>query len=326
MKTSIDNKDLSLPAIAAPMFIVSGPELVIATCKAGLIGSFPALNQRENSGLEQWLGEIKAALDADRAAGNNPAPFAVNLIVHPTNVRLEQDLKSIVAHQVPIVITSLGINQAVIDAVHSYGGVVFHDVIKTRHAVKAAEGGVDGLILVAAGAGGHGGTLNPMAFIGEVRRFFSGKIILSGCISSGADIAAARAMGADFAYMGTRFIATTEATAKDDYKQMIVNSQTKDIIYTQNISGIHANFLAPSLVNNGIDPEQLEQPKKIDLGEELTVKEDQSGQKVSGAWVDVWSAGQGVGSIDKVQSVADLVASLKAEYQQAAERIAVHQI
>lgn len=313
--------DLSVPAIAAPMFLVSNPKMVIETCKAGMVGSFPALNQRENAGFDEWLTQIKTALAEDKAAGNTPAPYAVNLIVHKTNTRLEEDVKTIVKHQVPIVITSLGINPDVIKAIHSYGGLVYHDVVMSRHATKAAQSGVDGLILVCAGAGGHAGTLNPFAFVGEVRRFFKGTIILSGCISSGADIAAARAMGADFAYMGTRFIATEEAYAKEDYKQMVVDSHTTDIIYTPNISGIPASFLAPSLVNSGIDPNNLKKPEKIDLGEELTAKEEPSGEKVSGAWKDIWSAGQGVGSITQVLPVADLVAQLKTEYQAAKMRV-----
>ncbi|PIE47219.1 MAG: nitronate monooxygenase [Gammaproteobacteria bacterium] len=310
-------QNLDLPVIASPMFLISNPKMVIEACKAGVVGSFPTLNQRENVGFDQWLTEIKSALDTERNQGKNPAPFAVNLVVHKTNKRLEQDLKTIVKHQVPIVITSLGINQAVIDAVHSYGGLVFHDVIQTRHAIKAVAGGVDGLILVCAGAGGHAGTLNPFAFVGEVRKFYKGVVILAGCISTGADIAAAKAMGADFAYMGTRFIATQEANALDGYKQMVVESHSSDIMYTPNISGIHANFLTPSIVNSGIDPNKLTKPEKIDLGDELTVKEDNNGDKSDGAWKTIWSAGQGVGSIDKVLPIAKLVAELKAEYVQA---------
>lgn len=314
-------QNLELPAIASPMFLISNPKMVIETCKAGVIGSFPALNQRENAGFDQWLSEIKSSLDAEREQGKNPAPFAVNLVVHKTNKRLEQDLKTIVKHQVPIVITSLGINQDVIDEVHSYGGLVFHDVIQTRHAIKAATGGVDGLILVCAGAGGHAGTLNPFAFVGEVRKLYKGMVILAGCISSGADVAAAKAMGADFAYMGTRFIATQEANAVAGYKEMVVESHTSDIMYTPNISGIHANFLTPSIINSGIDPNNLVKPEKIDLGDELTAKEDSDGDKTDGAWKTIWSAGQGVGSIDKILPVAGLVDELKAEYAQAKANI-----
>lgn len=311
---------LSVPAIAAPMFLVSNPKMVINTCVSGMIGSFPALNQRTNADFESWLEEISTALTAaseSDAASQPVAPYAVNLIVHKTNKRLEDDLKSIVKYKVPVVITSLGINTDVIDAVHSYGGLVFHDVAMSRHAIKAAKSGVDGLILVCAGAGGHAGLINPFAFVGEVRKLFGGTLILSGCISSGADIAAARAMGADLAYMGTRFIATNEASVKHEYKQMVVDSTTKDILYTDNISGIHANFLRPSLVNNGIDPDTIEKPQQIDLGEELTASEDASGNKESGAWKDLWSAGQGVGSIDDVIPVAELVTRLRTEYRDA---------
>ncbi|MBS9780523.1 MAG: nitronate monooxygenase [Moraxellaceae bacterium] len=313
---ALDN--LTIPAIASPMFLVSNPKMLIETCKSGMVGSLPTLNQRTNEGFEQWLNEINQAL-----ADENSAPYAINLVVHKTNKRLEEDLASIIKYQVPIVITSLGINQQVIDKIHSYGGLVFHDVTQTRHAKKAMTGGVDGLILVCAGAGGHAGTLNPFAFVGEVRQFYTGKIIVAGCISSGADIASVRAMGADFAYMGTRFIATKESNAKDNYKQMVVDSHTSDILYTPNISGISANFLVPSLVKAGIDPNNIEKPTEIDLGEELTAKEDheQKGEKVDGVWTDIWSAGQGVGSVDKVVSVEELVNTLKAEYDEAKERI-----
>ncbi len=319
-------QNLTVPAIASPMFLVSNPNMLIETCKAGMVGSLPALNHLENAGFDQWLTDIEQALAEDKAQGNNPAPYAINLVVHHTNKRLEADLKTIIKHQVPIVITSLGINQDVIDAIHSYGGLVFHDVIQTRHAIKASNGGVDGLILVCAGAGGHGGTLNPFAFVGEVRKFYTGMIVVAGCISSGADIVAARAIGADLAYMGTRFIATTESNAKEAYKQMVVDSQTKDILYTPNISGISANFLVPSLEKAGIDPNNIEKPSEIDLGEELTVKPDandegKKGEKVEGAWIDIWSAGQGVGSVDKVVSVAELVTTLKAEYDEAVNLI-----
>ncbi len=334
-------QNLTVPAIASPMFLVSNPTMLIETCKSGMVGSLPALNHLENAGFDQWLIDIEDALAHEQAKGNSPAPYAINLVVHNTNKRLQADLETIVKHKVPIVITSLGINQEVIDAIHGYGGLVFHDVIQTRHAIKASKGGVDGLILVCAGAGGHGGTLNPFAFVGEVRKFFKGKVILAGCISSGADIASARAMGADLAYMGTRFIATEESNAKPAYKQMVVDSHTTDILYTPNISGISANFLVPSLVKAGIDPENIEKPSEIDLGEELTAKPEQSeegssaesnstesnsdevkkGEKVEGAWVDIWSAGQGVGSIEKIIPVTELVTNLKAEYEEAKARL-----
>lgn len=333
-------QNLSVPAIASPMFLVSNPTMVIETCKAGMVGSFPALNQRENSGFDQWLTDIKHALAKNNVQenntqannSNNSAPYAVNLVVHKTNKRLEEDLETIVKHRVPIVITSLGINQDVINKVQGYGGLVFHDVIQTRHALKASQAGVDGLILVCAGAGGHGGTLNPFAFVGEVRKFYTGTVILAGCISRGDDIASARAMGADLAYMGTRFIATQEANAVTDYKQMVVDSHTADIMYTANISGISANFLRPSILASGIDPDNLVKPDKIDLGEELTAKEDakddsknntedKAGEKKDGAWTSIWSAGQGVGSIDNIVTVAELVASLTAEYNEAKGRV-----
>ena len=257
-------KNLSFPAIAAPMFLVSGPELVIATCKSGVIGTFPALNQRTSEGFEDWLTQIKAAL------GDHDAAYGVNLIVHPTNTRLRPDLELCVKHKVPLVITSLGAVRDVVDAVHSYGGVVFHDVINSRHAQKAMEAGVDGLILVAAGAGGHAGTQHPFALINEVQSFFKGTIILSGCQSTGRDVAAGLMAGADFGYMGTAFIATSEAQADAEYKQMLVETTAKDITYTDAISGIYANFLTPSLIANGLDPKAAKDPHhEINMAEEL---------------------------------------------------------
>ena len=234
---------LTVPAIAAPMFLVSGPDLVVETCRAGLIGAFPALNQRSSEGYEAWLMEIE-----DRLAGGKAAPYGVNLIVHKTNPRLRQDLQITVKHRVPLVITSLGAVKDVVDAIHSYGGFVFHDVIHMHHARKAAEAGVDGLIPVCAGAGGHAGTLNPFAFLAEIREFFDKTVILSGCITNGRQIAAARLLGADLAYLGTRFIATPESMAPPEYKQMILDCAAKDILYTAAVSGVAANFLRPSLV------------------------------------------------------------------------------
>ncbi|MGZ3306135.1 MAG: NAD(P)H-dependent flavin oxidoreductase [Asticcacaulis sp.] len=303
------SRNLRFPAIAAPMFLVSGPELVIATCRSGMIGTFPALNQRTTEGYGEWLDQIEAALGPDDAA------FGVNLIVHNTNSRLMADLTLTVQHKVPLVITSLGAVKDVVDAVHSYGGIVFHDIINARHARKAMEAGVDGLILVAAGAGGHAGNQHPFALLNEIREFFTGTIILSGALSTGQDVAAALMAGADLGYMGTRFIATNEARAGDDYKQMIVETTAKDITYTDAISGINANFLTPSLIANGLDPAAAKDPRhKIDMAHELSPE--------AKAWKTIWSAGQGVGSINEVLPVADLVARLKAEFSTASDGFA----
>jgi len=287
---------LSLPAIAAPMFLISGPQLVISCCKQGIVGTFPALNQRTSEGFEEWLVEIKEALEVyEKETGKKPAPFGVNLIVHPTNPRLEADLKLCIKHQVPLIITSLGAVSQLVDAVHSYGGLVFHDIIKKRHAQKAAEAGVDGLILVAAGAGGHAGTLNPMTLLSEVSKFFKKTLILSGCISTGRDIASALQMGADLAYMGTRFINTTESKAPEDYKKMIIEAGASDIVYTAAISGVHANFLAASLQAAGISEEDLTKAHKVDFGKDLDTE--------AKAWKTIWSAGQGVATIEDVLPV-----------------------
>ncbi len=311
----MDNKapfidSLSLPAIAAPMFLISGPQLVISCCKAGIVGTFPALNQRTSEGFEEWLVEIKEALSKyEEETGNKPAPYGVNLIVHPTNPRLEADLKLCIKHQVPLIITSLGAVSQVVDAVHSYGGLVFHDIIKKRHAEKAAEAGVDGLILVAAGAGGHAGTLNPMTLIAEARKIFKKTLILSGCISNGRDIATALQMGADLAYMGTRFINTEESKAPDSYKKMIIDAGASDIVYTAAISGVHANFLAASLQAAGISEEDLTKGHKVDFGKELDTE--------AKAWKTIWSAGQGVATIEDVLPVAQLIEQLQREFVQA---------
>lgn len=296
-------KGLKLPVIAAPMFLVSGPELVIASCKAGVIGTFPALNQRTTEGYSEWLDEIKAAL------GPDDAQYGVNIIVHNTNPRVMADLEVTVRHKVPLVITSLGAVKDVVDAVHSYGGLVFHDVTTVRHAQKAAQAGVDGLILVCAGAGGHAGTWSPFALLNEVRQFFNGTILLSGCMSTGQDVATAMMLGADFAYLGTRFINTTESRAPDEYKDMIDEAHAADIVYTPAISGIPANFMSQSLIANGLDPKSLPDKTKVDLGKELD-------HEVK-AWKSVWSAGQGVGSIDDVPTTAELVARLKREFDEA---------
>jgi len=307
--------ELALPAVAAPMFLISGPQLVIECCKNGIVGTFPALNQRTSEGFEEWLIEIKTALsDFEKETGKKAAPFGVNLIVHQTNPRLQADLALCVKHQVPLIITSLGAVSELVDAVHSYGGLVFHDIIKKRHAEKAAEAGVDGLILVAAGAGGHAGTINPMPLVTEIKEFFKKTILLSGCISTGRDIASAMQMGADLAYMGTRFINTEESKAPKEYRDMIIDCGASDIVYTAAISGVSANFLGPSLKAMGITKEMLAKEHKVDFGEELTVNEDEAK-----AWATIWSAGQGVTAINNSLSVHDLVSDLKKEFKTAIE-------
>jgi nitronate monooxygenase len=299
-------KDIRLPVIAAPMFLVSGPELVSAACRAGLPAAFPALNQRTTEGFEEWVAKIQGDLRSQPGA----APFGVNLIVHKTNPRVEPDLRVCVKHKVPFVITSLGAVADLVNAVHSYGGVVFHDVTNVKHARKAAEAGVDGLILVAAGAGGHAGTMNPFALVSEVRKFFNKTLILAGAISTGRDIAAARMMGADFAYMGTRFIATQESRAQVEYKKMLEASAASDIVYTPAVSGIPANFLRASLESNGFNIEQL-------LGGGAHAGAKVSLQDEAKAWKTVWSAGHGVGGIYDTPSAFDLIQRLETEYQQA---------
>tara|TARA_B100001248_G_C27398638_1_gene467889 strand:- start:7206 stop:8180 length:975 start_codon:yes stop_codon:yes gene_type:complete len=308
-------ESLSLPVIAAPMFLISGPKLVIECCKNGIIGTFPALNQRTTEGFEQWIIEIKTALkEFESETGKKAAPFGVNLIVHQTNPRVQADLAICIKHQVPLIITSLGAVPQLVGAVHSYGGMVFHDVIKKRHAEKAAEAGVDGLILVCAGAGGHAGTLNPMPFVAEIKKFFKKTILLSGCISNGRDVASALQMGANLAYMGTRFINTKESKAPEDYRKMIIESGANDIVYTAAISGVSANFLRPSLEAMGITEEMLSRPKKIDFGNELSAME-----KEAKAWSTIWSAGQGVTNISDNPSVKDLIDLMKKEFKAAIE-------
>ena len=299
-------KNLRLPAIVAPMFLASGPELVVETCRAGLIGTFPALNARTTEDLSHWLDDIETRL----AEGPPAAAFGVNLIVHKTNTRLEADLSEIIRHRVPLVITSLGAVSDIVKAIHSYGGLVFHDVISRRHAEKAAEAGVDGLIGVSAGAGGHAGTLNPFALLAEMRSAFSGPLILSGSMNTGRDIAAARIMGADFAYLGTRFLATREAMIPDDYKNMLTTSRAADILYTPNISGVPANFLKPSIRAAGFDPDHLPPPHALDMSNEAK------------AWKTIWSAGQGVGSIDDCPTTAALCAAMIADYKAAYNKAA----
>lgn len=301
---------LQLPLVAAPMFIISTPQLVIACCKQGVVGTFPALNPRSTEELEEWIITIKAELKAhEEATGTPAAPFGVNLIVHPSNPRLEPDLRLLMKHRVPLVITSLGAVSQVVEAVHSYGGLVYHDVIKKRHAEKAAEAGVDGLILVSAGAGGHAGLLNPMAFVGEIKTFFSKTILLSGCISSGGDIAAALAMGADLAYAGTAFIPADECGAAEEYKQMVLDSSAQEIIYTAAISGVNASFMEKSLEKNGIHEEEWKNTAKLDFGSEAK------------AWKNVWSAGQGVGSVHARKPAAEIIQKLKLDFKNAIQAL-----
>ena len=305
--------DLSIPVIAAPMFLISGPELVISCCKNGIVGTFPALNNRSTEGFEQWVIQIKNELkDFENKTGKKAAPYGVNLIVHPTNMRVQADLAICIKHKVPIIITSLGAVPELVDSVQSYGGLVYHDVIKRRHAEKASEAGVDGLILVAAGAGGHAGTLHPIPLINQIRSFFDKTILLSGCLSSGKDIASAMQMGADFAFMGTRFINVNESNASEDYKQMIINSSAEDIVYTAAVSGVDGSFLRPSLEAMGITEEQWSKSKKVDFGSELDAAKAEAQ-----AWKTIWSAGQGVSSVNDVQTCESLINQLKSEFKKA---------
>lgn len=304
---------LALPAVGAPMFILSNPSLVLAQCKAGIVGSFPALNARPETLLDDWLSEIKEELASFSTA--NPdlpvAPFAVNQIVHRSNNRLDHDLELCVKHRVPIVITSLGARPEVNEAVHSYGGIVLHDIINDRFSHKAIEKGADGLIAVAAGAGGHAGTTSPFALIQEIREWFDGPLLLSGSIATGRAVLAARAMGADLGYIGSAFIATHEANAAPDYKQMVVDSDSDDIIYSNFFTGVHGNYLKPSIARAGLDPEELSSsdPSKMSFG---------SGDSPKGkAWKDIWGSGQGIGAVKEVVGAADVVARLVREYEQA---------
>ena len=310
MKPNFIN-NLSIPAIAAPLFLISGPKLVIECCKNGVVGTFPALNHRTTEGFEQWVIEIKEALASfEKETGKKAAPFGVNLIVHPTNPRVQPDLEICMKHQVPLIITSLGAVSDLVDAVHSYGGLVYHDIIKRRHAEKAAEAGVDGLIFVAAGAGGHAGILNPIALVNEIKQFFHKTILLSGCISNGNDVASALQMGADLAYMGTRFINTTESLADEAYQEMIINSKAEDIVYTAAVSGVNASFLRPSLEAMGITEDLWSKSKKIDFGSELDAAKAEAK-----AWKTIWSAGQGVTSIQDVQPTKELIDQLIKEFK-----------
>lgn len=311
--------NLRIPVIGAPMFIVSGPELVLAQCKAGIVGAFPALNARPESMLDDWLAQITEELAAFKLA--NPdvpvAPFSVNQICHQSNSRLEHDVEMCVKYKVPIIITSLRPPAEVVEAVHGYGGVVYHDVINIRHAQKAIEQGVDGIITVCAGAGGHAGTTSPFALVKEVRDIFDGTVILSGSMSRGNDALAAQAMGADLAYFGTRFIATQEANAPLEYKQMIVDSAAADIVYTNLFTGVHGSYLKGSITKAGLNPDDLP------VGDLKTMNFGSGGGSKAKAWRDIWGAGQGVGTIDDIPSVADLVNRMETEYRKAAKRLCI---
>jgi len=308
---------LSLPLIGSPMFIASTPDLVIAQCKAGVIGSFPALNARPAAQLDEWLLRIKEELAAYERAnpGAKVAPFAVNQICHPSNDRLQHDVEACVRHKVPLVITSLRPPREVVDAVHGYGGLLFHDVISVRHARKAVEQGVDGIIAVCAGAGGHAGTRSPFALVNEIRQFFDGTIVLAGAMSSGADVFAAQAIGADMAYIGTRFLATTEAHALDGYKQMSVESGSDDVVYTNLFSGVHGNYLRASVIRTGFDPDNLPDADKSKMnfgsGSDIQAK----------VWKDIWSAGQGVGNIHEVLPTRELIERMQREYSDTRRRL-----
>ncbi len=311
---------LRLPLIGAPMFIVSTPRLVLAQCKAGIVGSFPALNARPASQLDDWLAEITEELAAHERAhpGVRAAPFAVNQIVHASNERLQRDVETCVKHRVPIVITSLRPPAEVVAAVHGYGGIVLHDVINIRHAEKAVSQGVDGIIAVCVGAGGHAGLLSPFALVKEIREIFAGAIVLAGAMSSGADLLAARALGADLAYMGTRFIATTEANASDEYRQMIVDSRAEDVVYTPLFSGVAGNYLRASVARTGLDPDKLPA-----AGDKAAMDFGAATASRPKAWRDVWSAGQSAGGIHDVASVATVVERLASEYAAARARVSV---
>lgn len=308
---------LTLPVIGSPMFIVSGPELVIAQCQAGILGAFPALNARPANVLRDWLQQITQTLaDYDAQHPEQPsAPFAVNQIVHPTNDRLEHDVALCAEFKVPLVITSLHAPNQVVEKVHAYGGLVFHDVTTLRHAKKAIGAGVDGLILVCHGAGGHAGRLNPFAFVAEVRRFYDGPLVLAGAISKGEQIVAAQALGVDLVYMGTRFIATQEANAQADYKQMVLDAAAGDIVYTNLFTGVHGNYLRQSIEQAGLDPDALPE------GDKTAMRYGSGGSSKAKAWRDIWGAGQGVGAIASMHSVAEEVATLRQDYQKTLDHL-----
>jgi nitronate monooxygenase len=308
---------LSVPVIGAPLFIISNPKTVIALCKAGVVGSFPALNARPASQLDEWLHEITETLDAyNKANPDKPAaPFAVNQIVHKSNDRLEHDMEMTVKYKVPIVITSLGAREDVNAAVHSYGGYTLHDIINDRFARKAIEKGADGLIAVAAGAGGHAGMLSPFALIQEIRQWFDGPLLLSGSIATGSAVLAAQAMGADYAYIGSAFIATEEARASQEYKQAIVNGKADDIVYTNLFTGVHGNYLKPSIIAAGLDPDNLPQsdPTKMNFG---------GGEGAKKAWKDIWGCGQGIGAVDRIATCGERVQEILQQYKAAKSRLA----
>ncbi|MDE2400842.1 MAG: nitronate monooxygenase [Burkholderiales bacterium] len=310
-------KRVQFPVIASPMFILSVPALVIAQCQAGVVGSMPSLNARPASQLDDWLAEITETLAAYNAA--NPdrpaAPFAINQIVHKSNDRLEQDLALCVKYKVPLVITSLGARTDVNEAVHSYGGLVMHDIINNKFARKAIEKGADGLIAVAAGAGGHAGTISPFALIQEIREWFEGPLALSGAIATGRGVLAAQAMGADFAYIGSAFIATHEARAAEAYKQMVVDSNSQDIVYSSQFTGVNGNYLRGSISNAGLDPD------KLAIGDPSQMTFGSGGDSAAKVWKDIWGCGQGIGAVKKVVPVSELVARLKAEYEEARQRL-----
>lgn len=311
-------RELTLPVIGAPMFIASGPALVLAQCKAGIVGAFPALNARPAELLDKWLTDIQVELAAHKVAHPDVivGPIAVNQIVHQSNERLAHDVEVCVRHRVPIIISSLRAPpREMLDAIHGYGGIVLHDVISIRHAQKALEAGVDGLILVAAGAGGHAGTLSPFALVGEVRKFYDGPLALSGAIASGDAILAAQAMGADLAYIGSRWLATPESNVPDAYREGLLAAAAADIVYSNLFTGVHGNYLRQSIVNAGFDPDNLPtaDKSKLDFGS--------GGNASAKAWRDIWGAGQGVGLLDRVESVADIVARFRKEYEAAKMRL-----
>jgi len=317
LPASLDSA-LRIPLIGAPMYIISNPALVIEQCKAGIVGAFPALNARPQEALDDWIRQIKDALaqHSSEHPDEPVAPFAVNQIVHQSNPRLRADLEACVKHEVPIIITSLSPPGPVVDAIHSYGGLVFHDVINIRHARKAIEQGVDGVIAVCTGAGGHAGPYSPFALVKEIRREFDGVVILSGAMTSGADVLAAQAMGADLAYIGTRFIATDEGNAKQGYKDMIVESAAADIVYSSLFSGVLGNYLKGSITNAGFDPDNLPEGDKATMDFKKAQKSDTK------AWKDIWGAGQGVGNIEDILSTRELVMRMEQEYNGARARLA----
>lgn len=316
-KTSIEKfkESTTIPVIMAPMFLINDPNMVLRACEAGIIGTFPALNARTNEILEGWFEQITTEWDRIKTANPDKkiAPWGINFISHRSNKRFTEDLQLIKKYQPPLIITSLGDPSPVVEIAHQYGGVVFSDVINVKFAKKAIEKGVDGLVLVCSGAGGHGGTYNPFAFIHEVKTFWDGPVVLAGAMSKGEDILAAEILGADFAYLGSRFIPAKESLASEAYKKMVIESRVEDIIYTDAFSGVNANYLIPSIKQVGLDPEKLQRKEKIDFSE--------LGNPNIRAWKDVWSAGQGVGAITQVQSLAEIVAELKQQYEAAKEKI-----